>query len=100
MSEPQDTQSEEDTPADTAALSTHDLLQVMLSMQQTMHTFQISMAEERAAEKRAREAREMQELAMRKKMVEIEQKKLEDTRQQAIEVAAEILKSERQHRLK
>ena len=37
MSEPQDTPSEEDTPADTAALSTHDLLQVMLNMQQTIY---------------------------------------------------------------
>ena len=86
MSEPQDTPSEEGTPADTAALSTHDLLQVMLSMQQTTHTFQVSMAEERAAEKKAREAREMQDLAMREKM--LIGNRAEKARQQAIEVAA------------
>ena len=81
MSEPQGTPSEEDTPADTAALSTHDLLQVMLSMQQTMHTFQISMAEERAAEKKAREARTSHE-------GEDVGNRAEKARQQAIQVVA------------
>ena len=78
-------------PAATGELTTHDLLQMMLSMQQSMNTFQLSMAEQRAAEKKAQEAREMRELAMREKMLELEQKKLEDmqaTREQAIKDAA------------
>jgi len=79
------------TPATTGALSTHDLLQMMLSMLQSMNTLQLSMAEERAVERKAREAREIRELAMREKMLEIEQKKLEDmqaTREQAMKDAA------------
>ena len=43
------------TPTATSALSTNDLLQMMLSMQQSMNAFQLSMAEERAAEKKAQD---------------------------------------------
>ena len=94
------------TPTATSALSTNDLLQMMLSMQQSMNAFQLSMAEERAAEKKAQEARENRELALREKMLEIEQKRLEDmqaTREQAKadqEAAQALAKSDQERLLK
>ena len=66
--------SETDAPGSGASLSTKQLLTMMVSMQQSLTNFQLSMAEDKVE----RKARMDKELELREHMLQIEEMKLKD----------------------